>query len=323
MSLDLARERVYLEKTKLRYVNLPNILNDAMWDRRARVDGLVGVVLGQIHYWIFMRDGEGVSAARREVGKRAALVPIGEVVRVVERGDDHGHIFYYGMPESQLRAMYASTGALLDAGAALNTADPVDFFFQVRQLQLDGVLELEAPAALHYLVLRGGEVAEAYLAGLPPGLSRGDFLKSLLNAEGWRRCGVRAYAPVSELPAQAGPALVRLYGGLLEQTLALLGAEIGVERAREAVVTALAEAAAQHACLGGLGFEGDRIVGEPVATAPVLTAGVADWFLRALRRAERHGLLSPAEVADAATAPARLALNQQGFLSRLPWPLSV
>lgn len=323
MALDLAKDQIYLERTKLRYVNLPNILSDALYDRRARVDGVVGVLLGRISYWIFMRGGEPVNALKREPGRSSVAVPVGEVVRVAERGDDYGQIFYYGASERQLCAMFATTGPALETAGAVDASDPVAFFGELRRLGLDGVLELETPTALHYLVLRGGEVSEAYLAGLPSGASRSEFLRSLLEGDGWRRCKVRAYPPVEELPVQAGPALVRMYRGVMERTLARLGGEVGVERARGAVEAARAVAAAEHPSLRSLALEGDRVVGEPVATAEELTAAVAEWFLGALREAERRGLDSPAEVAEVVTEPVRLALREQGFLSRLPWPLSV
>lgn len=323
MGLDLAKDQIYLERTKLRYVNLPNILSDALYDRRARVDGVVGVVLGQISYWIFMRGGEPVNALKREPGRPAVSLPVGEVVRLAQRGDDHGQVFYYGASERQLRAMFATTGPVLEAADAVDASDAVAFFGELRRLRLDAVLELETPTALHYLVLRGGEVSEAYLAGLPRGASRSEFLRSLLEGDAWRRCKVRAYAPVEELPVQAGPGLARLYRGVMERTLKRLSGEIGAVRAREALEAARAQAAAAHPLLASFSVEHDRVVGEPVAAAEELTAAVADWFLGALREAERRGLDSPADVAEIVTESVRLALSEQGFLARLPWPLAV
>ena len=142
MGLDLAKDHVYLERTKLRYVNIPNILNDALFDRRARVHGVVGIVLGQLSYWIFMREGEAVNAVRRERGKAPVAVPISEVLRAAERGDDHGQAFYYGVPEGQLRAMMAITGTPLDAMGDLGAAEPRAFFLRLQELKLDAVLEL-------------------------------------------------------------------------------------------------------------------------------------------------------------------------------------
>lgn len=322
MGLDLAKEQVYLERTKLRYVSLSNILNDARFDRRGRVDGVVGVVLGQTCYWIFMREGEAVNALRREPGKPARPVPIGEVLRIAERGDDHGQAFYYGMPEGQLRAMFAAAGPALEL-EAVDVSDPLRFFAQMRELRVDGVLELETPEALHYLVLREGEVSEAYLGALPAGRSRGEYLRSLLEGDGWAQCQVHVYSPVEDLPVQAGPSIVRLYGGLMESTLARLAEEIGEARAREAVETALAQAAVEHPSLKAFEVSRGRVEGEPVATADALTAAIAQWFLGTLSRAERFGLASPADVAEVVTAPIRMALNELGFLGRLPWPVSL
>lgn len=321
MGLDLAKDQVYLERTKLRYVNIPNILNDALFDRRARVHGVVGIVLGQLSYWIFMREGEAVNAVRRERGKAPVAVPISEVLRAAERGDDHGQAFYYGVPEGQLRAMMAITGTPLDAVGDLGAAEPRAFFLRLQELQLDAVLELEAATALHYLVLKGGEVAEAYLAGVPAGQSRSQFLRSLMDARAWRDFQIRLFRVVSDLPVQASPGLVRMYVGLMERTLERLSTEIGREAADSALATALVAANPAHPCLGRFELQGGHVVGEPISAAEALTPAIADWFLGALRSAERSGLASAADVAEEVTQPERMALREHGFLLRLPWPL--
>ena len=56
--------RVLLERTKLAYVHLRNLLSDAKRDRTARVAGYVAIWLPEEFLMLFLREGEVVNAVR-------------------------------------------------------------------------------------------------------------------------------------------------------------------------------------------------------------------------------------------------------------------
>lgn len=319
----LPRTEAHLERTKLAYVSLPDILEDVKRDRSARITGFVAIDVGELACWIFMEEGSPVTAVRRDPGGRARVTPITDAVRLASEESERGRILYYGAPAGQLTIMFSLTGDPL-AGPVAGTR-AAGTLEELLENGKPAALEVREPGALHFLRLEDGEVREAYWAPDAPAELRaagcdGADVREYLRSGG-DGAELRAFPPVDELPSQATPALAALYRVLLERTADRVRRDIGEEAAVRALRTGREHARTAYPGIEAFHVVGDRVEGEPVLDDDRLTESVVAWFLRTLEVAESEGVESSAEVAEEVTREWRHALKEAGFLSRLPWPL--
>jgi len=316
------RRHVFLERTRLRYVRFANLLNDGKHDRAARVPGFVVVFLGDEVELIFLLGGEPANAARLGPAGRC-VVPIGAVVARAAAESEHGEVAFYGAPEAQLRAMFATVAA-----EPLTGLPPLDFvrpgrtFRALEAAGFEGVLELRDGDAVHYLTFEAGRPAEGFFVEEAAGTPLPARLEALLAGPRAASLEAVAYPPVASLPVQAPAALVELYARVLDEAAAALAERLGAEGAARCLKEALERASARHPTLASycVGPDG-RVAGAPVADAAALTAAVAGWLFEALTAAGRSGAVDPARVLERVARERRFALESQGFFRRLPWPV--
>jgi hypothetical protein len=316
-------EVAYLPQTRLSYVNLPGLLSDGKRDRTARVPGFVAVQLGDRCYLIFLRHGEPFHAARIDPDGRRP-VALAEVVRVVgtesERGEG-GQITYLGAPEAQLQAMLSTLVQeplpWTDGEDAARRPDCL--FPALRARTFSGVVELCDGRRHQYLLFDGGAYRTGFFCERDPSVPVGDFLRAVFQEAG-DGLRVRLYAPLPELPVQAGPGLVDLYrrivGGVLREVSAPVGREAGLELMRRSQGAVLVRCPAVE---GFVLTEEGRVRGDPVATPRELTDAAADWVTEALVTAADRYAVDPAEVMVKVARDSRFVLAEQGFFARLPW----
>src|SRR5690606_9932771 len=96
-------EQSYLQRTKLRYINLPNVLSDGKRDRTARVPGYVLVYLGDAVDLLFLIDGEPATAARVSATWRG-VVSVRSVLDRANAALERADVAYHGASLGQLSA---------------------------------------------------------------------------------------------------------------------------------------------------------------------------------------------------------------------------
>lgn len=316
-------EQSYLQRTKLRYVNLPNLLNDGKLDRLARVPGYVALYLGDAVDLIFLLHGEPATAARVSARGRA-VVSVRSVLDRANAAVERAYVAYHGAPVDQLAAMLATIrGEPVLTASELNPAQPGRMFTMLRERRFDGVLEVREGTAAHYLVLENGLPKSTYLVDRRPGETDADALARLFDRDRARGLTVAAYPGLEGFPIQAPIALVQLYSRIIREAVEAVGARIGTAQANTFFSEALERARARHPALATyrLGPDG-RVESDPIDPPEAVTAAVAEWLGDALLRAERAGAIDGLEVLARITRGHRYALDAQGFFRWLPSGLS-
>lgn len=316
-------EAALLARTKLRYVDLPSILSDGKVDRSARMPAFVAIYLGAETGLIFLEEGEAVAAGVVTRTQRHAAA----VFEVTERGQvdaERAEVGYYRVGAGQLRAMWASIAAppLLEAEPSSLTSGR-RLLSWARWDGFDGVLEILAGDAVHYVVFCAGEVAESYMAGRTKGAPRPEDLERLLTSRpGGQELSARGFARVDRIPPQASPALFALYEKTGAAAFRNLSGMIGTAAAAQVLESARRRVLERHGVLEHFGLSGGRLRARPCpVAAEELTAAVAAWLFEAISSAARGAGDEPIEVMRRVTADHRYALKAQGFYARLPWPL--
>lgn len=316
------REQPFLERTRLRYVHFLHLLSDGKRERASRVPGFVAVFLGHETDLILLLAGEPANAVSMRPGQRS-VVPIAAVVDRATQESERGDVAFYGAPEAQLCAMFATVAHPPLDLPDLDVTHPGRLFSRLEEERFDGVLEVREGDAVHYLLLEGGTPQEAFVAEDGAGGSLADRLERLFDPARAAALEVHAYPPVRTLPVQAAPALVQLYARTISGALEALRDPLGAETTVRLFEEARARASAKHAALASYRVGPDGAVkGESVAEADALTDAVAAWLLEALTTASRVAEgIDPAALLERITYENRFALEAQGFFRHLPWPV--
>lgn len=310
-----------MERTRLRYVNLPGVLSDGKVDRAGKVNGFVLLFMGQRQGWIFLREGEAVLAALLRPERRD-LVPVEWLVSLAEREQERGDVAYYGAQEEQLRAMYATLAPTpVVRPTDVEQAQPELLFRRLADTHFDGVVEVQVDGGVNYLVLGSGELRSMYLAGGEAAGSGPASLDALLlDAAG--RPEIRGFAAVETLPVQAPVALARLYLRVIEAVLADVAASVETEPAVTCFQEALVRQRREYPELAQVKLDPDgHAEGVVFGTQERVTQATASWLFEALTLAGRNWELDASETVARAALPHRHALEAQGFLRCLPWPI--
>lgn len=308
--------RVLLARTKLAYVHVRNLLNDAKRDRTARVAGYVAVWLPEDFLLLFLREGEVVNAVTASAsGVRP--ISIASALGRIPAEPEFGEIcFHEGSPEL-LACMYHTLVTPSEPFPPdLNAADPRALLPYLRDTVFDGVVEVVDRDAVNYLTLRAGFIDHTFVVDAA-GASRNDQLARLFGPPSAKpRARVQAWRGPVTLPAQAPPALVAAYRELVDRLYDELGS-YGVpvpsavgERVRDAL-------AARHPALRH--FATGNKPEDPTDDQEHVSAAVAAWVTEMIREAVDGDDEVAANVVKAAARERRHMLHAAGFLSVLPW----
>jgi hypothetical protein len=115
-SLRYPHDRVLLQRTRLAYVNLGNLLTDAKRDRAARVSGYVLVWLPEQLLILYLQQGEVVNATASADGPRFRALAISEALALVPNAAELGEICFHECEDEQLAAMYCHRWSSLCRG---------------------------------------------------------------------------------------------------------------------------------------------------------------------------------------------------------------
>ena len=310
--------RVLLGRTKLAYVHLRNLLNDAKRDRTARVAGYVAIWLLEEFLVLFLREGEVVNAVRATQSGNEA-VAISSALGRVPAEPEFGEIAFYEAPVELLVCMYHTLLIPSDPWpAGFAAGDPRLLFPYLRGGKFSGVVEVVNRDTANYLVLQDGLIEQTFVVD-DNGLGRTEQLSRVFGPESARpKARVAAWRGPMHMPTQAPAALVAVYRELIERMYAELGS-YGVpvpsavgERVRDALLR-------RYPALSR--FAAGSRPEDPSEDGQEVTAGVAAWVTDTAREALDGDEDAARRVLGEAARERRHMLHAAGFLSALPWEL--
>jgi len=313
-------KRVLLQRTRLAYVHLRNLLTDAKRDRSARVSGYVAVWMPEELCVLFMEEGEVVNATSSPDGKRFAPIAISEAIGRVPTAAEYGSICFHEATDEQLDLMYATqTTEALALPRELIVNDPAAVLAFLDGTMHDGALEVSADGAVNYLVVTGGKPVRGYFVDPRPG-DITVHLRTLLEGRVLvAPPSVRLWTTPPALPAQASPALIQAYREMIGALSARLreGGQASADEVTEGARRALV---AQHPTLERFS-PSVPTVKDPVTDAATLTKAIAAWMSDILWAACPDST-TPEQVLHDLTASRRHVFQAAGLFDALPWKVT-
>jgi hypothetical protein len=317
--------RVLLPRTRLAYVHLPNLLNDALRDRSARVFGYVAIWLEKELVMLYLQEGKVVTATVTTDGRAWQAIAIAEAVAKVPASPEFGAICFHEAADEQLAAMYWSqVQRAVDWPGELAVHDGPAVLSYLMAHLYDGLLEVAVGGRLSYCTFRDGSPRHGYFAVAGEG-AVGERLSALVSASPAMLGGGTGEAPVlrlrrfgvpAVLPVQAPPALIAAYRELLRQIVKKL-VETGNAQAPQVAEQARLHLVQAHPLLHHFAID-NRNLRDPVVDAPTLTATMAKWTTDVLWGAGAEGP-PPEQVLAEVGRERRHLLQSAGYWEALPW----
>jgi hypothetical protein len=309
--------RVLLPRTRLAYVHLRNLLNDAKRDRAARISGYVAVSLPDELVILYLLGGEVVNATIRDA-RSCRVIGIANALEKVPPEPEYGEICFNEAEEEQLGCMYITHAEAAEPWpGGMSANDPSALFPYLMATTFDGVVEIVTGDYENYLVFRHGSVARAYLSGSQQGTLVERVTRLFSRDSKGAELKIHRWGVPGPLPIQAPPALIQAYRELGEDLVKRL-----VDHGRESA-PAIAEHARQtlvatHPVLDGFALSG-KAPKEVLADTAELTTAVATWIREVMWAAVDHDALSPDELLKELTWDRRHMFQSAGFYDEMPW----
>lgn len=310
-------KRVLLQRTRLAYVHLRNLLTDAKRDRSARVYGYVAVWLPEELITLFLEEGEVVTATSSPDGEKFHAIAISDAIGRVPTAAEYGSICFHEATDEQLDLMYhTQTGAPLPWPRELKLGDADALLAYLYATMHDGALELRVDGSVHYLMVSSGSPVRGYFSDSRPG-DHVAHLKALLAPSGGAAAPlVRLWPRADALPAQASPALIQAYRELIVALIAKLKSA-GHATPADVVESVRRTHAPKHHVLEKFSPALPN-VRDPVTDTAQLTKAVGAWVTDALMLASSSGVV-PEPAIKELTAARRHMFQAAGFFDALPW----
>ena len=306
--------RVLLPRTRLAYIHLRNLLNDAKRDRAARISGYVAVSLPDELVILYLLGGEVVNATIRDA-KSCRVIGIAQALEKVPPEPEYGEICFNEAEEEQLGCMFITHSEAAEPWpGGMSAQDPSALFPYLMAMTFDGVVEIVTGDHVNYLVFRHGSVARAYLSGAQHGTIVERVTKLFAKESKPAELKIHRWGVPGPLPIQAPPALIQAYRDLAETLVKRL-----VDHGRDSAA-AIAEHARQnlvptHPVLDAFG----KPAREALTDTAGLTAAVSTWIREVMWAAVDHDALSPDELLKELTWERRHMFQSAGFYDEMPW----
>jgi hypothetical protein len=316
-SLTFPCSRVLLPRTRLAYVHLRNLLNDAKRDRAARISGYVAVSLPEELVLLYLLGGEVVNATIRDA-KSCRVIGIAHALEKVPPEPEYGEICFNEADEEQLGCMYITHSEAAEPWpGGMSAQDPSALFPYLMAMTFDGVVEIITGDHVNYLIFRHGSVARAYLSSSHQGSLVERVTKLFGKEHKSSDLRIHRWGVPGPLPVQAPPALIQAYRELAETLVKRL-----VDHGRDSA-PAIAEHARQnlvaaHPVLDGFSLSG-KAAKEALADTADLTNAMAAWIREVMWAAVDHDSVSPDELLKELTWERRHMFQSAGFYDEMPW----
>jgi hypothetical protein len=314
--------RVRVGRTRTLFIHLDNLLHFAKVDREGRVDGYVLAFLPDELVFLFLRQGELVSAGEITPAGRAIL-PIPSALARIRREAERGELMYCDAPFALVAWLYHSCAAPATP-RPVESLHPESVFPQLQREAFTGIVELVSNGSVNYVRLDGGQFVDGYFSGKSDDVSTARHFEQLFarDAKGNPPEVAAAVFPDGEdIPRQATPELIQIYRELFWSVARAADQEVGQEAMQHA--RRLRDLVAKvHGSLTVVGTPLDREASDVVATDRELTAGLAEWAERLLEQVEIVAPGAAPDILRDATRQQRYLLQRAGFYERLPWTVN-
>lgn len=322
-TLHYPHDRVLLNRTRLAYVHLRNLLTDAKRDRAAKIYGFVSVWLPEELLLLFMQEGEVVNATATVDGMTFRPLSIAEGIAMVPSAAEFGEICFYEADDEQLATMYWSQ--MLEPvawPAELNVHDPAAVFGFLNATMHDGVVEVRAEdGGVNYGIVRNGGIARGFFAGENVANASAEARLTALLAGGRiaERKKTRLWPLPPPLPVQAPPAMIQAYRDLMASIVKRL-VEGGVEGAPQVTEHARMMLVERHPCLDRFSLTHPH-PRDPVTETPALTAAIGAWIGELLWTVAPADGKTPGQLVGELAHERRHMFQSAGLFDALPWKI--
>ena len=310
--------RVLLERTRLAYVHVRNLLNDAKRDRVARVYGYVAIWLPEEFILLFLQEGELANATASQDGRYFRNVPLADALARVPSAAEYGEILFHECDDEQLACMFWSQ---IDHQSAqppeLAACEPSMVRGWLHAMMHDGVLEVDLEGSASYIVTRMGRAVRGYLTD-PEGTDVESCFTELL--ESGRRTPLRRlrlFGVPGPLPVQAQPALVQAYRDLVTSTFRRLE-EAGCGGAVAIAEHSRLSLAAAHPALARFSALSGRLT-DPIEDKAAVTEAIGTWLGDVVGSAAPAQGLDPSQLMSELTRARRHSFQSAGLFEAVPW----
>ena len=313
-------KRVLLQRTRLAYVHLRNLLTDAKRDRAARVYGYVAVWLPEELLVIYLEEGEVVNATCTTDGLTFAPMAISEAIAQVPASAEYGSICFHEATDEQLDTMFATqVGRPIPWPRELDPSNAEALLAYLYATMHDGVVEIRLDGCVHYIAVASGAPARGYFSDGRVGDVAGNVRALLEPGVGAAPPAVRLWPRAEALPAQASPALITAYRELMTALAARLQ-QAGVGAAAEVMEGARRTLVQKHDLL-------DRFsplhptTRDPVTDTAHLTTAIGAWVADVMFAAAPDEL-PPERIIKELTSQRRHMFQAAGLYDVLPWKVA-
>ena len=316
--LRFPHERIILPRTRLAYIHVANLLNDAKRERASRVYGYVAIWLPEEVVLLYLQEGEVVTATQTVDARTYRVLPIAEALAHVPPAPEFGWLSFNEAADEQLACMYAAqTRPDLGWPSELAVEQPKKLFPYLMATTFDGMLEVIADDCANYLIFRDGQVKRAYLAD--DGTTTPIEHVAQLFARGSQRhpLRVRRWEIVPPLPVQARPQLIVAYRELITGMVTRLVAQ-GTSSAAAITEAARLSLLEKHASLEHFAVTG-RTMRDPAADTLTLTTAIAAWIAEVLWTTTTTSDTPPEKLLRELLFERRHLFQSAGLTDALPW----
>jgi hypothetical protein len=310
-------KRVLLQRTRLAYVHLRNLLSDAKRDRSARVSGYVAVWMPEELVVLYLEEGEVVNATSTDDGLQFTPIAISDAISRVPASAEYGSVCFHETADELLDLIYASqTGTPLTWPHGLASDDTDALLAYLDATMHDGALQVIADGAVNFIVVAGGKPVRAYFVDPRPG-DIVAHLRTVLSGQVLASVPtLRLWSTPETLPAQASPALIQAYRELIGALTAHL-LQSGKEAAADVTEGARRSLVGRHPMLDRFSPSMPTLK-DPVSDPQALTKAIAAWIADILWAAAPDGV-APEDILRDLTASRRHVFQSAGLFEALPW----
>jgi len=314
--------RVLIQRTRLAYIHLDNVLNFAKFDRDGRVDAYLAAYLPDEVALVFFRSGHVVTSVALGHRERSA-VPIANALQEMRQEIERGEVVFAEAPAELLTWMYWAGVAPMQP-LPVDQREPAKIFARLKRDEFSGIVEFIVDGRVSYIRMEGGKFATGYFAEKPDDVSVPTWIERLLapHPDGARPSVVVGTFTVGEgLPEQASLGLLeaaREVFWLLAEHAEREAPQAGLKRA----LKLRDEVAETHPPLAAVSVPREQSMASDVMTPEDVTTGLALWTRKLLDQLEVVAPGAAPAVLKAATKDHRFLLQRAGFYVQLPWTVT-
>ena len=311
-----------IQRTRLAFIHLDNLLAFGKRDRDGRLDGYITAYLPDECLLLLFHAGEPVNACSLHITGRQVLT-ITEALKRMRAGVERGELAYCAAPMEQLAWMYQSCAFPVEPHA-VDAANPEALFPALQQEKATGVLELISNGRVSYLRFDDGAFAGGYYCNKSDSMSVPKYLKSLFQPgrDGAAPAlSATSFPAVSELPQQAANALIHTYRELYWRIVDETEKEFPGEATRRAykISSGIMDT---HPAMAILSVPRGAETPDAVVQPEELSNALADWSLQLLEGMDVMMPGTAPRILREATREHRYVLQASGFYGHLPWQVT-